>query len=248
MMVCAIIQARMGSSRLPGKVLALLDGKPMLQRIVERVNRSQHISELIVVTSELAADDPIEALCSVLPGVICYRGSEEDVLDRFHVGLKDSRAEVVVRLTADDPFFDSEIIDCAIESFERAGSLDYLFYRKGLPLGTAVEVVSRSALDRAWREATDRECREHVTPYIYRNPELFKFEFAPCEGRDLSGIRLTVDTEEDLQVARWVYEKLGDSGFFSLKDVVKLIEGSDVPLQNQDVRQKLINYTGETSH
>lgn len=246
MRVVAIIQARMGSTRLPGKVLRPLAGIPMLRRIVERVSGANRLDAIAVATSDAIVDDAVERLCATIPGVHCFRGSEFDVLDRFYGCAVSLDADVLVRLTGDDPFFDPAIIDDALVLFDEKKEFDYLFYREGLPLGMAVEVFRFDSLSRAWREASDSECREHVTPYLYRNPELFRSFRAPMEGRDLSSIRLTVDTPEDFEVAEWIYETLsGQGGTFGIDEIVALVEGSDTRLANEGVEQKVVSYQGE---
>jgi len=164
--IIAIIQARMGSSRFPGKTLADLAGRPMLSRVVERVSQSRAIDKVVVATSIAVGDDPIAEFCAK-EGVLCFRGSEDDVLDRFYRAAKEHGADVVVRITADCPLIDAAVIDRVVERFQ-SGDCDYasnvLHYT--YPDGLDTEVFSMAALAEAWREAKKPSEREHVTPYL----------------------------------------------------------------------------------
>ena len=209
MMIVAIIQARMGSSRLPGKVLKEICGKTLLEHEINRVRQAKRIDGIIVATTN-PLDDAIEELCRKID-TTCYRGAENDVLDRYYhaaesvnLGEKDG----IVRLTADCPLIDPVIIDEMIELFLRSGA-DYASNANPptFPDGLDAEVFTFTALKRCFAEARLLSEREHVTPYIRNNPHLFKQ--VNLEGkRDLSGLRWTVDEEEDLEVIKTVYENL----------------------------------------
>ena len=165
----AIIQARMSSSRLPGKVLLDIAGQPMLVRMVERARRARSIEQVVVATTTDPSDDPIEQLCAER-GYDCFRGSLPDVLDRYTQAARQFEAHTIVRLTADCPLLDPAVLDLTVEAL--AGN-DFAANRlpppwtRSLPIGLDVEVVTREALERAWHEAQERYQREHVLPYIY---------------------------------------------------------------------------------
>lgn len=222
----AIIQARMGSTRLPGKVLADIGGRPMLWHVVGRLRRSRGIDAVAVATSTGPADDPIAAFCRDAE-VSCVRGSEQDVLDRYRQAARELDAATVVRITADCPLLDPAVVDRVVAAFA-AGEYDYAcnVLRPTYPDGLDVEVFSRTALERAWREANRPAEREHVTVYLRASG---RFRVAPnvaCEP-DLSGqsLRWTVDSAADLAFVRAVYAALGANGApFGLPEVLRLLE------------------------
>src|SRR5208282_1417599 len=162
----AIIQARMGSSRLPGKSLAEIEGRPMLWHVIQRVKRASLVDRVVVATSTAPADDVIEKMCQE-NGVPCYRGSENNVLDRYYHAARAEKAAQVVRITADCPLIDPELIDQVVSRFQ-TGDLDYASNTmvRTYPDGLDTEVFSFSALERAWHEAVKDSEREHVTPYL----------------------------------------------------------------------------------
>ena len=246
MRVVAIIQARMGSTRLSGKVLMPLKNIPMLEHIVRRVSRSEKLTDVVVATSTEEADDVVWEFCERRK-IPCYRGSQNNVLERYYEAARLYEADVVVRLTADNPFVDAEVIDEAIIYYLGKRKLDYLSYRKGLPLGVSVEVFSYYALQRAYDMTNNPECLEHVTLFMYRNPKLFVCEKHDCIGRDYSNYRLTVDTEDDYRLAQVIYNQLYcKSREFSYHDVIRLLnENQDMLQCNCDVRQKEQQYKGE---
>ena len=219
--VVVIAQARMGSSRLPGKVLQRAGGRTLLEHLVRRVRRSQFVNEIVIATTTAAADDELELSAREL-GVPVFRGSEDDVLSRYAGAAAQAQAEVVVRVTGDCPLLDEHELDRVIESFlaRRAGPepADYATNQAGpvrrIPRGLDVEVMSREALDRAQREALDPGDREHVTPYLYREPGRFRTLVTHYPGGDFSGLRLTVDTPEDLALIRALLDALGPDATF----------------------------------
>ncbi len=208
MNVVAVIQARMGSARLPGKVLMPILGQPLLALLIDRVRRARRLDQILVATSEEKRDDRIAEFITKLPDVTLFRGSEQDVLSRFAGAARAAGADLVMRITADNPFFDWELADLAIERCI-GGGFDYLS-TPGTPLGVGLEVFSAQALYKAAREAVDSYDREHVTAYFYRNPELFELGELPSSA-DLSHVRLTVDTPADLELARSHFERFGTS-------------------------------------
>jgi spore coat polysaccharide biosynthesis protein SpsF len=208
--VVAIIQARMGSTRLPGKVLLTLCGKSVLAHVIGRAKAAPGIDEVVVATTTLRADDAVAAEAE-RAGACIHRGSESDVLSRYHGAAKETHADTVVRLTADCPMLDPELVGVLVRKFvDRKGRIDYLSNTlvRTYPRGLDAEVFSMAALERAWREATLPDEREHVTPYIYRHPETFRLE-NHAAARDDSDLRITLDTPEDWIVIQRVSEALG---------------------------------------
>jgi glutamate-1-semialdehyde 2,1-aminomutase/spore coat polysaccharide biosynthesis protein SpsF len=221
--VVAVIQARMGSRRLPGKSLAEIEGRPMLWHVIQRVKRATLIDRVVVATSTNPEDDAIEEMCreNCVP---CYRGSENDVLDRFYIAARAEKASQVVRITADCPLIDPEVIDRVVRRFQR-GDLDYASNAmvRSYPDGLDTEVFSFSALERAWHEATKTSEREHVTPY--RRSEKFRTANVESDSASLyQHYRWTVDEAEDLEFIRAVYRALRGKDNFGMKDVLELIE------------------------
>lgn len=200
-----MIQARCGSTRLPGKVLMDLCGKPSLRRVVERVQRSKRIDEIMVVTSIDRSNLPILKLCAEM-GIRVGVGSEEDVLDRYYQTAKLLKPKYVIRLTGDCPCIDPGLIDFAISQVQK--DTDYCSntlvptFADGLDL----EIIRYSALEKAWREACHSFEREHVTQYIIRHPELFRQKNVVSPVGDFSGCRWTVDEPEDFEVVHRIYE------------------------------------------
>ena len=223
--VLAIIQARMSSSRLPGKVLRDLGGKPMLERVISRVSRARHINGLVVATTVDSTDDPIADFCAQ-HGTPVFRGSLYDVLDRYYQCARQYQADVIVRITADCPLIDPQEIDRVIAAYLE-GDCDFAANRlpppqkRTSPIGMDTEVCSFAALEQAWQNAAEKFEREHVMPYLYDTPGRFRVrvvETAP----DMGNLRFTVDTEEDLQVARAIYAAFGNDDKFSLDEMLRL--------------------------
>lgn len=223
-MILAILQARVSSSRLPGKVLKPLLGVPMLLRQIERLKKSRKIDRLLVATSTEPSDDPIEKLCEE-NGIACYRGSLNDVLDRFYQAARGFDPEHVVRLTADCPLTDAKLIDDVI-GFYLDGGFDYASnaIQATYPDGLDMEVFSFSCLERAWREAALPSQREHVTPFIHQQPHLFKIGHYK-NSSDLSHLRWTVDEPKDFELVTMVYEALYPKNpDFSTQDILQLLD------------------------
>jgi spore coat polysaccharide biosynthesis protein SpsF len=221
--VVAIVQARMGSTRLPGKVLMDLGGESVLGRVVRRLRRATLVDEIVVATTDSVADDAIIRECDWLD-VGSFRGSEHDVLDRYYQATRACSARTVVRITSDCPVIDAELVDETIRVFrdKRADYTSNVFPRT-YPRGLDIEVFSLSALERAWQEAHEPYQREHVTPYFYEHPELFRLA-SLCGPTDYSQYRWTLDTAEDLDLLRTIYARLGNSGDFSWRDAIKVME------------------------
>ena len=215
----------MGSTRLPGKTLIDICGKPFLEHIVGRMQKSRKLDNLVVATTTKREDDAISELCHGL-NIVCFRGSEGDVLDRYYQCAKAHNANIIVRITADDPFKDPEVADQIIEGILQDDELDYVSntIRPTYPEGLDIEVFRFSALEKAWQEANSALDREHVTPYIWLHPNLFKLKNIEYE-KNLSYMRWTLDTREDLAMIRAVYNELYKEGsLFLMKEVLDLLE------------------------
>jgi spore coat polysaccharide biosynthesis protein SpsF len=222
MNIVAIIQGRMGSSRLPGKVMAEIAGKPMLFHVVNRVRRAKKIHQVAVATSTHASDDPIAVFCDG-NGISCFRGSEEDVLDRFYRAAKHFQADVIVRLSSDCPLHDPEVIDRVVEALLE-GDADFVSggMKTTYPDGLDAAAFPMAVLDQTWREAKLKSDREHVTTYIHKHPEIFRLKTVRC-NEDLSHHRWTVDEPQDLEFVRTVYAHLGDVPF-GMRDILDLLK------------------------
>jgi spore coat polysaccharide biosynthesis protein SpsF len=224
-MILAILQARMSSTRLPGKVLKLILGRPMLSLQVERVLHSRRVDQLIVATSTEKIDDGIVHMCSEMK-VACYRGSLNDVLDRFYQAALQYKPKHVVRLTGDCPLIDPEIIDEVI-GFHLDGSFDYAtnsIEPFTFPDGLDVEIFKSSVLQFAWNEASLPLHREHVTPFIRSNPERFKIGRYENQT-NLSHLRWTVDEHKDFEFVSRVYEALySRKNVFTTQDILGLLK------------------------
>ena len=220
----AIMQARSSSTRLPGKVLKPILGVPMLLRQVERVSRSRQIDKLVVATSEDPSDTEIEQLCACHQ-IECCRGSLNDVLDRFYQVAVRFRPDHVVRLTADCPLTDPDVIDRVIE-FYKSGNFDYASntIEPTFPDGLDVEVFRAQCLYEAWKEATLSSEREHVTPFIYRRPARYGIG-GYRNTTDLSALRWTVDEDVDFQLVTKIYESLyPQKQDFRIDDILALLD------------------------
>lgn len=217
----AIIQARMGSSRLPGKVLADICRKPMLWHVIRRTNQSRFITYLVVATSHLSEDDPIAEHCR-RENVECFRGSEQDVLDRYYQSAVHYGARDVVRITADCPLLDPNIVDLVIDMYQ-SGNYDYVsnLMPRTFPIGLSAEVFSFDTLESAWREAKWQSEREHVTPYIMNHPEYYRLGNV-VRGDDLSSLRWTVDESRDLEFVRSVYSRFANDSF-GMDEIIELL-------------------------
>lgn len=234
-----VVQARMTSTRLPGKVLLPLAGEPMLVRLLERLRRVQRAQDIVIATTTNAADDLIAALCAQ-QGVPCHRGSEHDVLSRYAGAARLHGANMVVRITSDCPLIDPALIDQVIATYEE-GDSDYVsnMLPPTWPYGMAVEVFSAAALAQAHAEATQAAEREHVTPFLYWHPERYRLRNV-ASPVDLSQHRWTVDTAEDYELVRRLFEHLMPTHpHFTQVDVLALLEQHpDWIALNQHVQQK----------
>ena len=221
-MIVAIIQARMGSTRLPGKVLKDIGGETMLARVVRRVQRATLVDQVVVATTPKPADDAIIAECQQL-GVEVFRSSELDVLSRYYWAARVYDAKVVARITADCPLIDSVVIDRVVLAFlrEKPDFASNVITRT-YPRGLDISVMTMAALTRAYNKAKKAYDREHVTSYIYQNPKIFKL--LSVEGDvDYSNHHWTVDTQEDLDFVRGIYARLGENVCGGLDAVLQAV-------------------------
>ena len=237
--IVAIIQARTGSTRLPRKVLMSIGEKTMLEWVIERTKKASLIHNIVVATSTKEEDDIIEKLCKKL-NVKCFRGSEEDVLSRYYETSKQMKADIIVRITADCPFIDPQIIDEIIKiHLENKNDYTQNDTEDSYPKGTDVEVFNFECLEEAHLNADKPYQREHVTPYIWKDSKKFKVEtlFKPF---NYSHIRLCVDELDDLTFLRELYKKL-DRVEFNLPDIINVLNSHpNLPKTNQHVKQKTI--------
>jgi spore coat polysaccharide biosynthesis protein SpsF len=240
--ITAIIQARMSSSRLPGKVLLDIGGQPMLARVVQRARRARLVDQVAVATTCEASDDPVAGLCAQA-GYDCYRGSQNDVLDRYFQAACRFSGDVIVRLTADCPVIDPGVIDRTLAAFlgmeadpdairpENFEQLSWDFAANRLPppwgrtypIGLDTEVCTFQALRRAWQEASQPYQREHVMPYLYDTAGRFRVLLVNHE-QDYGNLRWTVDTAEDLEVLRRIYAAFEGRDDFSWLEVLDLFQ------------------------
>jgi spore coat polysaccharide biosynthesis protein SpsF len=249
----AIIQARMGSSRLPGKVLRDIAGTPMLNWVVERTRRAKTIDQVVVATTTEPSDDAIEEQCEK-QSYPCYRGSLYDVLDRYYQAARQSQARNIVRITADCPLIDPQVIDRTVNAYFGQTSKDdvelsrakvksevtnrpaakdkpYDFVANRLPppwgrtfpIGLDTEVCSIAALETAWNEATERHQREHVMPFLYENLQRFRVLLVNYPI-DFGTLRWTVDTNEDLVALRQIADRFPGRNDFSWLEVLELYQ------------------------
>jgi spore coat polysaccharide biosynthesis protein SpsF len=223
MKTIAIVQARMGSKRLPGKVMMDLGGATVLARVVGRLTKSAKIHEIMVATTLAGSDDTIVRECERLK-VPAFRGSESDVLDRYYQAARQCQAGIVVRITSDCPVIDPTLVDETIALFEQEKA-DYASNTMVLtfPRGLDTEVFNFAGLERVWREGTQSYEREHVTPYFYQHPEHFRLANLNSGG-DFSRYRWTVDTPEDLQLVREIYSRFQNKSDFDWRQVLSLFE------------------------
>ena len=241
MKIVAIIQARMGSTRLPGKILKTVMNKTLLEYQLERVQQSVLIEEIIVATTEKEHDDAIVGLCNLL-GVKVYRGSENDVLSRYYEAAIEFKADLIVRLTSDCPLIDPVIIDQVIQlHLDQEAGIDYTSntLARSFPRGLDTEVFSFKALEKAHENASLDSDREHVTAYLYTNH--IQFQIANLKSiKNLGNHRWTVDTEEDFELIKRIIGTLyPDNPQFSMQDVVDLLDENPTWLEiNAHIEQK----------
>ncbi len=226
MKTVAIIQARMGSTRLLGKVLGEIEGKPMLWHLINRLGYCKLLDNLVIATTTKKRDDILADFCR-RNGIDFYRGSEEDVLDRYYHAAKDFGIDVIVRITSDCPLIDPEIVDIIIQKYisqkdHLDGASNILF--RTYPTGLDTELVSSDALERCYNLADTKYQRSHVMPYIYDHLEEFNIYSLKNED-DLSSLRWTVDEEADMRFVKEVYARLyEENSIFYMREILDVLD------------------------
>lgn len=260
--IVAIIQGRMSSSRLPGKILADIAGQPMLTRVFTRASRAQTLDEVIFATTTDASDDPVAEYCD-FSGIPFTRGSQFDVLDRYYQTALQAQADVVARITADCPVIDPVLIDDVVKTLLETGDLRFDFvanrlpppYHRTYPIGLDVEACTFKALAKAWKEAKTPQHREHAMPYFYEGAKLSAVSRQRSEGISPRGFRIallnhttdfgdyrwTVDTPEDLEFLRQVYARFDGRDDFTWMEVLDLVHDEPQLIQiNASVKHKTL--------
>ena len=240
MRIVAIIQARMGSTRLPGKVLKDLAGETVLARVARRTRRAKLLDEVVVATTTEPNDDVIVRESERLR-VAYFRGDEADVLDRYYCAAREFTADAIVRITSDCPLIDPELIDTTIDAFLKEKA-DYATNALIItyPRGLDVEVFTTPALAHTWDAANEAYQRTHVTPFMYENPARFKIVSLTSE-KDYSMYRWTLDTEEDLELLREIYRRFAGSDGMHWHEVLsQVMTHPELAELNSNVRQKAL--------
>lgn len=222
-----LVQARMGSQRLPGKVLEDLCGAPVLQWLLERIRPAERVDRIVVATTELTLDDPVVSLCEDLR-IESFRGQPTDVLRRLRDAADHFGAETVVRISGDSPLLDHSVVDYVVEGFARGRAEIAENHTHGVwPVGTAVEAMSLETLHRLDVAAMDPRHREHVTLYAYENPDQFDTAYLPAPAAFAApGLRIVVDTPSDLEHVRSLCERLAPRRDFGLEEVIQVSKES----------------------
>lgn len=243
MNVVAIIQARMASSRLPGKGLKEIVGRPMLWHIINRVEKSKYINKIIVATTKDKKDDQIEEF-AIKYNIGIYRGSENDIVDRFYNAAKNYNVDIIVRIWGDCPLIDPAIIDKTMKEF-LSNQADYAnnFYPPTFPFGMNVEVYTFKTLEKIWKDTNDRFYREYPFEYIYENQISLKTIFVKNDI-DLSHIHWTVDYIEDFIVVTKIYKKLYKKNkVFHMADILNVIKkNSELRSINEGLKRNIEYY------
>ncbi len=233
----------MSSTRLPGKVMLPLLGKPLLIRMIERVISAQHVGDVIIATSTNPDDDEIEKLC-VQNNLICFRGHLTDLLDRHYQVAKQFNADAVIKIPSDCPLIDPKVIDKVIEHYVSSDQFDFVsnLHPATYPDGNDVEIFSFESLECAWKDATKDYEREHTTPFIWEHQDVFSVGNVTWEtGYDYSSThRWTIDFPEDYEFIRKVYDELYSTNpAFSLNDILTLLK------QKQEIAEINQRYLGK---
>lgn len=213
----------MGSTRLPGKILKTVNGKPLLEYQLERVKQVKNIDQIVIATTIEKQDQPIVDFCESI-GVDYYRGSEKDVLSRYYEAGKKFNGDIILRLTSDCPLIDPKTIDVTLQHYLN-NTYDYVSNTivRTFPRGLDTEVFSVDSLHKAYEEATLERDREHVTSYLYTHPEIFKIGYI-TSPKDYSAHRWTVDTIDDFQLIELILTKMyKPDETFHFEDVIEVI-------------------------
>lgn len=268
MKIVGVVQARLSSTRLPGKVLLPIGGRPMLERMLGRLARARQLDALVVATTDLAVDRPIAALAERLR-LPCVEGNATDLIERHLVAALATRADAVVKIPSDCPLIDPEIVDRVVATYrDAAGALDYVsnLHPASWPDGNDVEIFSRRALEAAFVEADRPHEREHTTPFLWDQPSRFRLANVTWSGgRDLSrSHRLTVDHREDFEVVSAIFAALGRGGpahdpshahpmekggedRFSIDDVVAFLDDNPV-VRELNARHRNTGWPSDHEH
>ncbi|MDU1323239.1 MAG: glycosyltransferase family protein [Clostridium botulinum] len=242
MKVTCIVQARVGSTRLPGKVIKKICGKTVLEHAIDRLKRIKNIDEIVIATTILEKDNVIVDECERL-GIKYFRGSEEDVLSRYYYAAKKYEADIIVRVTSDCPLIDAEISEKIIGYYlNNKDKYDYVSntIERTYPRGLDTEVFSFNSLEKAFNESTSNRDREHVTPYIWDNSEKFRISQYK-NSKDYSDLRWTLDTNEDFQLIAKIYDFLykDNKSIFFMEDILNLyIKYPNMRDINKNIEQK----------
>ncbi len=243
--VAAVIQARVGSTRLPGKVMYPLDGRSTLEHVITRVSHADAVTDVVVATSSEPQDDVIGQYAPTF-GADVIRGSESDVLSRFEQALEQYDPEIVVRVTADCPLISPRFIDASIQRVEES-DIEYVSagLERTFPRGLTCEAFTAESFERVIESSTEPRHREHVTPYYREHPE--EFELSSLESseifdepwlQDRTDLRLTLDEPADYQLLETVYREVEYEGILNIRDVVQHIDEHELTMINQHVEQK----------
>ncbi|MDD5433505.1 MAG: glycosyltransferase family protein [Candidatus Pacebacteria bacterium] len=234
-----IIQARMGSTRLPGKMAKKILGKTILEHVIFRLQKIKNPAKIILATTISKKDNILESIAKKNK-IKVFRGSEEDVLDRYYQAAKQFDIDPIVRITADCPVLDWQVCDEVI-NFYLENQFDYVSNVRPptFPDGLDVEVFSFAALEKSWQAAKLKSEREHVVPYIVNHPEIFKIGNLVRNGNDLSDLRLTLDEKDDLILLKKIYSALyKKNNYFTLNDILKLFQKNPELLKiNQKIKR-----------
>ncbi|MCE5209267.1 MAG: glycosyltransferase family protein [Chloroflexi bacterium] len=247
--ITSIVQARMGSSRLPGKVLLDIAGKPMLQWVVERVRLSRLVDEVVVATTDAPDDEQIALFCQQ-NAISFMRGSPHDVLDRYYQAALQFKADIIVRVTADCPLIDPLVIDHTIANFLQQ-DVDFAAnrlpppWKRTYPIGLDTEVCTFTGLQRAWTEAKEPFEREHVMPYFYDLEGRFKILLVNHDP-DYGHLRWTVDTQQDLDLVRRIVDHFNGQVDFHWHEILAFVEEHpELSEINADVKAKMTQEVDE---
>jgi spore coat polysaccharide biosynthesis protein SpsF len=224
--IIGIIQARMGSTRLPGKTMTEIDGKPFLEHVIKSIRLSKKLNKIVIATSDNPKDDIIEKF-AIEKNIPFFRGSEKDVLDRFYKTAKKYDVDFIVRLCADNLFLNFQVMDEMIDTAlkEKYGYVNDV-YGYPTPNGIVSEVLSMKALEIMWKNAKEEHQREHITQYIIENPEKFKIKnFEIPKWLQRKDIRLTLDTKKDLELLKILYTKFyKNKDKYDLKEIIEFLD------------------------
>jgi len=238
--VIAIVQARMGSTRLPGKVLKKIKDKFVLDYVIDRLRMCKNLDDIILATTTNKKDDKLEQY-AIDKEIKYYRGSEEDVLSRYYSAARKLNVDVIVRITSDCPLIDPEIVDEVIKKhIETKADYTSNIIKRTFPRGLDVEVFNYNVLKNAFDNAKEKYQREHVTPYIYEHPERFKILLLdPPLYLQRNDIRLTIDVMEDYILYQKLFEEFGDLTYVDIKDIIAFLDQNcSIKSLNAHVKQK----------